>query len=158
MAHIYLQARNDDNTIGSWHSEGSSPVIKVHIEGKGAHTKLYVKIPAYTGFSIALVETNGRDRYQSGQCFIFRKSFTACSAEEATALDNQPVVAFEQHWVGNKDVGFGYNNNKELLLRGPFFERQEQDAVGKWITRRFLKVRVNGVPRSIELLDPDNPR
>ncbi|WP_185749285.1 hypothetical protein, partial [Pantoea dispersa] len=36
--------------------------------------------------------------------------------------------------------------------------RQEQDAAGKWITRRFLKVRVNGVPRSIELLDPDNPR
>ncbi|MBK4783036.1 MAG: hypothetical protein FT714_00065 [Pantoea sp. Pent] len=158
VAHIYLQARNDDNTIGSWYSEGSSPVIKVHIEGKGAHTKLFVKIPAYTGFSIALVETNGRDRYQSSQCFIFRKSFTACSAEEATALDNQPVVAFEQHWVGNKDVGFGYNNNKELLLRGPFFERQEQDATGKWITRRFLKVRVNGVPRSIELLDPDNPR
>jgi hypothetical protein len=33
--------------------EGSSPVIKVHIEGKGSNTKLYVKIPAYTGFSIA---------------------------------------------------------------------------------------------------------
>lgn len=158
VAHIYLQAREGAETLGSWYSEGSSPVIKVHIEGNGAHTRLYVKIPPYTGYAIALVETNGRDRYQSGQCFIFRKSFTACSDAEGAALDEKPVVAFEQRWVGNHSVGFGYNDDKELLLRGPFFERAEQDAAGKWITRRFLKVRVNGTPRSIELLDPDNPR
>ena len=156
-ANIYLQARDNADSIGSWHSEGSSPVVKVHISGQGARTKLYVKIAAYTGFSIALVETNGKDRYQAGLCFIFRKSFTACSAEESRTLDAAKVVAFEQHWIGNKDVGFGYNNNKELLLHGPTFEKAVQNPDGSWRTRRFLKVRVNGVERSIELMSATDP-
>ncbi|HBZ15493.1 MAG TPA: hypothetical protein DEO73_07010 [Pantoea sp.] len=156
-ANIYLQARDNADSIGSWHSEGSSPVVKVHISGPGTRTKLYVKIAAYTGFSIALVETNGKDRYQAGLCFIFRKSYTACSAEESKTLDAEKVVAFEQHWIGNKNVGFGYNDNKELLLHGPTFEKAVQDADGKWRTRRFLKVRVNGTERSIELLSATDP-
>lgn len=104
------------------------------------------------------METNGRDRYTSGQCFIFRKSFTACDAEESARLDAAPVVAFEQHWTGNKSVGFGYNDNKELLVRGPYFFRDVEYQPGKWKRRHFLKIRVNGTPRSIELLDPDNPQ
>jgi amylovoran biosynthesis protein AmsF len=158
VANIYLQARDGANSIGSWHSEGSSPVVKVHISGNGARTKLYVKIAAYTGFSIALVETNGKDRYRAGLCFIFRKSFTACSTEESAALDAEKVVAFEQHWIGNKDVGFGYNNNKELLLRGTVIKGQvEEYEPGKFRTRRYLKVRVNGEEWSIPLNDPVNP-
>ncbi|MFZ4215239.1 hypothetical protein ACOZB2_28085, partial [Pantoea endophytica] len=121
VAHIYLQARDAADTIGSWFGEGSSPIVKVHIEGQGARTKLYVKLAAYTGFAIALVETNGKDRYQAGLCFIFRKSYTACNAEESKRLDTAKTVAFEQHWVGNNEVGFGYNDNKELLMYGPYF-------------------------------------
>ncbi|SFK48685.1 amylovoran biosynthesis protein AmsF [Candidatus Pantoea symbiotica] len=155
---IYLQARDGANTIGSWYGEGSSPVVKVHISGNGARTKLYVKIAAYTGFSTALVTTNGKDRYQAGLCFIFRKSFTACSAEESATLDAAPVVAFEQHWIGNKDVGFGYNNNKELLLRGTVIKGEvEEYEPGKYRTRRYLKVRVNGEEWSIPLNDANNP-
>jgi amylovoran biosynthesis protein AmsF len=158
VAHIYLQARDGADSIGSWHSEGSSPVVKVHISGNGARTKLYVKIAAYTGFAIALVETNGKDRYQAGLCFIFRKSYTACSAEESTKLDAEKVVAFEQHWIGNKDVGFGYNNNKELLLRGTVIKGQpEEYEAGKWRTRRYLKVRVNGEEWSIPLNSATEP-
>ncbi|NIE72351.1 hypothetical protein [Pantoea sp. Acro-807] len=157
VAHIYLQARDKADTIGSWYSEGSSPVMKVHVEGGGARTKLFVKIPDYTGYSIALVETNGRDRYTSGQCFIFRKSFTVCDAEESARLEAAPVVAFEQRWTGNKSVGFGYNDNKELLVRGPYFFKDVEHQPGKWKRRHFLKIRVNGTPRSIELLDPEDP-
>lgn len=157
VAHIYLQARNGADTVGSWYSEGSSPVIKVHIEGGSGNTKVYVKIPDYTGYSIALVETNGRDRYTSGQCFIFRKSYTLCDSEESSRLEAAPVVAFEQHWTGNKSVGFGYNNDKELLVRGPYFFKDVKDQEGKQKRRHFLKIRVNGTPRSIELFDPDNP-
>ncbi len=152
VAHIYLQARNNASTLGSWYGEGSCPVVKVHIEGKGAHTKLYIKIAAYTGYSIALVETNSKDRYLSGQCFIFRKSFTSCSEEEAARVEAAPVVAFEQHWVGNREVGFGYNDNKELLLRGAYFTKKINN-----VTRKFIKVRVNGNPHSIELHDADGP-
>jgi amylovoran biosynthesis protein AmsF len=155
---IYLQARDGGNTIGSWYGEGSSPVVKVHISGNGARTKLYVKIAAYTGFSTALVTTNGKDRYQAGLCFIFRKSFTACTTEESATLDAAPIVAFEQHWIGNKDVGFGYNNNKELLLRGTVIKGEvEEYEPGKYRTRRYLKVRVNGEAWSIPLNDAENP-
>jgi len=157
VAHIYLQARDGADSIASWYSEGSSPVLKVHVEDSGGHTKLYVKIPDYTGYSIALVETNGRDRYTSGQCFIFRKSYTVCDAEESARLDAAPVVAFEQHWTGNKQVGFGYNDNKDLLVRGPCFFKEHQYEPGKWKRRHFLKILVNGEPRSIELLDPEDP-
>lgn len=156
-ANIYLQARNGADSIASWYGEGSSPVVKVHVSGNGARTKLYVKIAAYTGFSTALVTTNGKDRYQAGLCFIFRKSFTACTTEESATLDAAKVVAFEQHWIGNKDVGFGYNDNKELLMHGSVFEKAVQNPDGTWRTRRFLKVRVNGTERSIELHSPTDP-
>lgn len=155
---IYLQARDGANTIGSWYGEGSSPVVKVHISGNGARTKLYVKIAAYTGFATALVTTNSKDRYKAGLCFIFRKSFTACSAEESATLDAAPIVAFEQHWIGNKDVGFGYNNNKELLLQGTLvLGKPEEYEAGKWRTRRYLKVRVNGEEWSIPLNSATEP-
>lgn len=157
VAHIYLQARNGADTIGSWYSEGSAPVVRVHIEGGGAHTKLFVKIPAYTGWSIALVETNGQDRYTTGKCFIFRKSFTLCDETEAARLEVAQVTAFEQHWTGNKDVGFGYNDCRELLIRGPYFSKDVEYAPGKWKRRHFLKVRVNSILRSIELLDANDP-
>lgn len=155
---IYLQARDGANTIGSWYGEGSSPVVKVHISGNGARTKLYVKIAAFTGFATALVTTNSKDRYKAGLCFIFRKSFTACSAEESATLDAAPIVAFEQHWIGNKDVGFGYNNNKELLLQGTLIlGKPEEYEAGKWRTRRYLKVRVNGEEWSIPLNSATEP-
>lgn len=161
VAHIYLQAKDGVDSIASWHGEGSCPVLEVHVSGIGSRTKLYVKIAAFTGFATALVETNGKDRYQSGNCFIFRKSFTACDGNESAALDTAIAdkntrVAFEQHWVGNDKVGFGYNDNKELLLTGPYFFKDVQ--VGdKWIRRHFMKVRVNKVERSIELLSATDP-
>lgn len=157
-AHIYLQCRNNANTIGSWYGEGSCPVTKVHIEGGATRTKLYVKIAPYTGFTTAQVETNGKDRYQAGLCFIFRKSFTVCSDADAKRLDSAAVVAFEQHWIGNADVGIGYNNNKELLLNGTVIKGEvEEYEPGKYRTRRYLKVMVNGAPWSIPLNDAEHP-
>ncbi|MDI9222835.1 hypothetical protein QMZ30_18160 [Pantoea sp. EA-12] len=157
-ANIYLQCRNEANTIGSWYGEGSCPVAKVHIEGGSTRTKLYVKLNPFTGFATAQVETNGKDRYQSGLCFIFRKSFTACSDAEAQKFDAAPIVAFEQHWIGNSKVGIGYNNNDELLLRGTLvLGEAEEYSPGKWRTRRYLKVMVNGAPWSIPLNDAEHP-
>ena len=157
-AHIFLQTRNNAESIGSWYGEGSCPIAKVHIEGIGTRTKLYVKVNAFTGSTTAQVETNGKDRYQAGLCFIFRKSFTACSEEEAQRLDAAPVVAFQQHWIGNKDVGIGYNNDNELLLGGTVIKgKTEEYEPGKYRTRRYLKVRVNGEEWSIPLNDANEP-
>ncbi len=158
VANIYLQARNDANTIGSWYGEGSCPVTKVHIEGGATRTKLYVKLAQYTGFATAQVETNGKDRYKAGLCFIFRKSYTLCSDDDAKRLDAAPVVAFEQHWIGNEKVGIGYNNDKELLLNGTLIlGKPEEYEPGKWRTRRYLKVRVNGDEWSIPLNSATEP-
>lgn len=157
VANIYLQARNNANTIGSWYGEGSCPVTKVHIEGGATRTKLYVKLAQYTGFATAQVETNGKDRYRAGLCFIFRKSYTACSEADAQMFDGAPVVAFEQHWIGNERVGFGYNNNKELLLNGPVFEKPVEYEPGKWRTRRFVKLWINGKEQAIEYLSATDP-
>ncbi|MBK0096086.1 hypothetical protein IBT49_08855 [Erwinia sp. S63] len=157
VANIYLQARNNANTIGSWYGEGSCPVTKVHIEGGATRTKLYVKLAQFTGFATAQVETNGKDRYKAGLCFIFRKSYTACSEADAQKFDAAPVVAFEQHWIGNERVGFGYNDNKELLLSGPVFEKPVEYEPGKWRTRRFVKLWINGKEQAIEYLSATEP-
>ena len=157
VANIYLQARNNANTIGSWYGEGSCPVTKVHIEGGATRTKLYVKLAQFTGFATAQVETNGKDRYKAGLCFIFRKSYTACSEADSQKFDAAPVVAFEQHWIGNEKVGIGYNDNKELLLSGPVFEKAVVDETGKWRTRRFVKLWINGKEQSIEYLSATDP-
>ncbi|WP_017345885.1 hypothetical protein [Pantoea sp. A4] len=155
VAHIYLQAREESDVIASWYGEGSSPVGRVHIEGTSARCKLYVKIPPSTGWTSALVDTNGRDRYQAGISFKFRKSFTQCSTEEAQRLDAAPTKAFQQHWTGNDKVGFGYNDNNQLILRGPYFEKAYQREDQSWYTRRFARVMYNGKPFSIELLPED---
>ncbi|KHJ67086.1 hypothetical protein QU24_15765 [Pantoea rodasii] len=157
VANIYLQCRNNADTIGSWFGEGSCPISKVHIEGGATRTKLYVKIKPYTGFATAQVETNGKDRYQGGLCFIFRKSYSLCSDADATRLDAAKVVAFEQHWIGNSNVGFGYNQNNELLLQGERFTKDEDRGNNKWVRHHYLKVRVNGALKCIELLNPDDP-
>ncbi|SNY64584.1 hypothetical protein [Pantoea sp. GL120224-02] len=158
VANIYLQARNNANTIGSWYGEGSCPVTKVHIEGGATRTKLYVKLAQFTGFATAQVETNGKDRYKAGLCFIFRKSYAICSDDDAKRLDAAPVVAFEQHWIGNEKVGIGYNNDKELLLNGTLIlGKPEEYEPGKWRTRRYLKVRVNGDEWSIPLNSATEP-
>jgi hypothetical protein len=147
------------DTIGSWYGEGSCPSGKsATVEGGATRTKLYVKLNPYTGFATAQVETNGKDRYKSGLCFIFRKSFTACSDTDGKKFDAAPVVAFEQHWIGNSKVGIGYNNNNELLLRGTLvLGEAEEYSPGEWRTRRYLKVMVNGDPWSIPLNDAEHP-
>ena len=133
-------------------------MTKVHIEGGATRTKLYVKLAQYTGFATAQVETNGKDRYKAGLCFIFRKSYTACSDADEKKLDAAPVVAFEQHWIGNEKVGIGYNNDKELLLNGTLIlGKPEEYEPGKWRTRRYLKVRVNGDEWSIPLNSATEP-
>lgn len=144
-AYIAIQATSG-GPYATWHGEGSSPVIRVHIEGTSSACKIYVKIGQYTGQSIALLETNGVDRYQAGVHFLFRKSFTKCVAEKSAELDATPVICFEQHWTGNKSVGFGYNNNKELIIHGTSGKVAEFDEATS-----CLKVRINGQVFGIEM-------
>ncbi len=152
VAHIYLQAGNGSRSMASWHGEGASPVTKVYVEGSTAHCRLYVRIASYTGWSICLAETNGRDRYQAGVSFKFRKSFTELDQEESDAVEaaSASAAAFEQHWVGNKDVGFGYNDNQELILASAMLDERSVPEGGK-TAKKYINVRVNGELYSLEL-------
>lgn len=130
----------------TWHSEGSAPVKQVYIEGKSSACKLYIKIGTYTGHAIALLETNGVDRFGAGVHFLFRKSFTRCDELKSAELDAADVKCFEQHWTGNKDIGFGYNNDRELIMRGPTRALADFDQASNCLT-----LRINGQVYGIEL-------
>ena len=155
VTHIYLQAGNGSKPMASWHGEGASPVTKVFIEGNTVHCKLYVKIASYTGWSTCLVETNGRDRYQAGVSFKFRKSFTELSTAESDAIEAKEASSgvFEQHWVGNKEVGFGYNDNKELILGSTLLDEKSLPEGGR-TSKKYINIRVNGELYSLELNAP----
>lgn len=151
VAHIYLQAGNNSTPMVSWYGEGASPVLKVFTEGNTAHCKLYVKIASYTGWSTCLVDTNGRDRYQAGVSFKFRKSFSQIDEKAGQELDAKASQSkvFEQHWLGNKDVGLGYNNNKELLLGGLIYD--DKSVPENNAAKNYMNIRVNGKLYSLEL-------
>lgn len=148
VAHIYFQVDNSQIQC-SWHGEGSCPVVKVHTEKvSGSECRIYVKLALYTGFCKVLVDTNAEDRFEAGVHFIYRKVFTKCDATKAAALDEavKTPVVFEQHWTGNKNVGFGYNHNGELLLHAA------KGAVADFNdATELLKVRINGLEYALEV-------
>lgn len=145
-ADIYLQSIND-KMIACWHGEGSSPIVRAYIEStQSTHGKLYVKMAAYTGFAIALVDTNSVDRFQAGVCFQFEKSFTELTADKAAVINAAEDNCFEETWTGNSSVGFGYNNNNELLLLAPKVNMNTTTA-----GTECLRIMVNGVAYGIEL-------
>lgn len=156
VAHIYLQAGNGSSPMASWYGEGASPVLKAHIEGNTARCSLYVKIASYTGWCTALVETNGRDRYQAGVSFKFRKKFQECDEQTAKELEEKSLTSnvFEQHWTGNAQVGFGYNNNHELLLSSQVLDANAPIDDSRVKSNKYLNLRVNGELYSIELTPP----
>lgn len=154
-SHIYLQETNSGVVTASWYGEGVSPLTSVHIEGSSTHCDLYVKVARYTGFVSVFAETNGKDRFQSGICFKYRKKFELCNPETIRKIESAAKVAFEQHWTGNSRVGYGYNDVGEVLLQAPVFDRKYQLTDGKSVTRHFVKVRLNGKSCSLEVLPED---
>ncbi|WP_336778748.1 hypothetical protein [Pantoea sp. USHLN256] len=147
VGHIYFQMLNSQIAC-SWYSEGSCPITKVHIEQiKTGECRIYVKVAVYSGFTKVLLDTNSEDRHRAGVHFLYRKVFTKCAEEKAAELDEavKTPVVFEQHWTGNKSVGFGYNNNGELLLRAAKANAAEYNE-----TPELVKVRINGVEYALE--------
>jgi len=131
----------------SWAAEGSCPVTRVRVRSLGSSRgEIFVKLAKYTGFCIALITTNCHDRFSRGVHFRFIKSYTQVSAAEAAVLDAEPVTAFLQHWEGTDRVGYGYNNNNDLIMRGRVVSTA---SVGT--ARECLRVRVNGLDYAIEL-------
>ena len=62
-------------------------------------------------------------------------------ADAATVTDLESKSdswCFMQHWMGNDQVGFGYNNNHDLLFHAP-------------VSDNTMSVLVNGTPYTLAL-------
>ncbi|WP_380178996.1 hypothetical protein [Kalamiella sp. sgz302252] len=145
-ANIHIQNVNG-NLFASWSAVGSCPLTRVALQSTGTgRAEVYVKLARYTGFCIALLTTNSADRYASGVHFRFIKAYTQVTGTEATALDTLSESVFLQHWEGTERVGFGYNANNELLLRGQVINANTTSTA-----TQCLRVMVNGRAYAIDL-------
>lgn len=129
-----LFLHNVQGTVrGCWSCVGSSPVTRVHVEKAGNNrVNIYIKINKFTSWAKAFVTTTSPDRFNSGVTFRFDKKYELVTDQtKLNELENAPVNCFNQTWMGNARVGFGYNNDNELLFRGRIENNQ-------------LMVRING--------------
>ncbi|WP_439212300.1 hypothetical protein [Duffyella gerundensis] len=132
----------------TWASKGSSPVSKVWVERLGnGKADVYVRLPGYSTHNVVLIDTNVVDQFQNGVHFRFiralaadnKNNYLACDAAQNTALNAKTDYAFHQHWEGNNKVGYGFNNNDELLIQGTLANESNFD-----VSSACLKVIING--------------
>lgn len=135
--------------ICSWFGQGSSPVKRVMLQNgsSSSNTKLYVKISKLSNI-ISLLDTNANDRFNGGVHFMFDRSFRAATDEEVDTLNAEltDTNVYHQHWSGNNSVGYGFNNDNELLLQGKMLNNDQFNT-----SNQHLKVYVNGKAYGIEL-------
>lgn len=159
-ADIWLQRINGEGNVqldigATWSSTGSSPVTKVWLDRKGSgKADIYVKLAAYSVDNIVLITTNVVDQFQAGVHFRFIRAlsptdphkYLACDESQNAALNSKTDYPSFQHWQGNSKVGFGYNNNDELLVMATLAGESQFDAVSK-----CLKVVIDGKQYGIPL-------
>ncbi|MFC0139958.1 hypothetical protein ACFFJN_07720 [Erwinia mallotivora] len=136
-----LFLHNVQGTVsGAWSCIGSSPITRVHLENTGNNrVNIYLKINKFTAWVKAFVTTNSPDRFNAGVTFRFDKKYQRIEDQEKiNELNNTAVNCFNQTWIGNRQVGIGYNNDNELLFRGQIDNNQ-------------LVIRVNGQRYGIPL-------
>ncbi|WP_051937274.1 hypothetical protein [Erwinia sp. 9145] len=147
-ADIYLQKKDAKSYIGSWVGQGSVPVKRVLLQpgSSDGKVKMFVRLEKFTGYCIALLDTNDYDRFNAGDHFRFYKGYRTATSDEVKVLDAAADNCFHQHWLGRDKVGLGFNNDDELLIRG------KTDVVGNFGTAtRCLKVMINGQAFGIDI-------
>lgn len=147
-AEIYIQKINDAEYIGSWIGQGSVPVTRVLLQPGSSKQKikLYVKLARYTGYCTAIVETNDHDRFEKGIHFRFYKAYSAATPDVVQSLDHAADNCFHQHWSGSAGVGFGFNNDNELLVKGKVLDTHQFGTAN-----HCLKVLIDGKAYGLEL-------
>jgi len=145
---ISLQTLQDGSFIGTWAGEGSLPITRVALQPGSVSNRIavYVKVAAYTGYCTAQIETNDFDRFSAGVHFRFYPGYREATTEEVATLETLADNCYHQHWSGRDGVGFGFNNNNQLLLQG-----QTQPVSGFNDATQCLQVYVNNTLYGIEL-------
>ena len=132
----------------TWSSEGSSPITNVWLDRQGnGKADVYVKLSSFSSHNIVLITTNVVDKFQEGVHFRFipalspdnKHSYQACDEAQNALLNGKTDYAFHQHWEGNSKVGYGYNNNNELLIQGSLANESNFN-----VSTACLKVIING--------------
>lgn len=145
---ISLQTLQDGSFVGTWCGEGAAPVTRVALQPGTSSNRIgiFVKVATYTGYCTAQIETNDFDRFTAGVHFRFYPGYRAATAEEIATLEALPDNCFHQHWSGKNGVGFGFNNDNQLLLAG-----QTLPVSGFNEATQCLQVYVNNTLYGIEL-------
>jgi len=148
-----INIQNVNGTFSaSWSGEGAVPVVRVAVKTLGNNTvSIYVKIAKYAGFCMAVYTSNAYDHFTAGIHFRLERKSIMLSTEEAAELDAEEETAYFQHWLGRENVGLGYNNNNDLLLRGQLVNNSTLGT-----SSQSLRVMVNGQAYGIELKPLDS--
>lgn len=147
MAEIALQKNSSDVLQGTWYGMGASPVKAVQItNATSARGDLYVQLNAWTTNAIALVETNAKDHFAQGVSFRFNKIFTPLNDDEFSKIPLK-ISCFEQCWIGNENVGIGYNADNALLLSAAVLNIKDYND-----SSQGLSVMINGNAYVLPLL------
>ncbi len=134
--------------INSWSGTGSIPLVGVNVKPLATNrVRIYVKLAKYTGFCRAWFTTTSFDRFARGVRFRLEKAYTRVTDTEVLKdLNSGTSTTLFQHWMGREQVGIGYNNNNQLLMRGQLVNTSRTGT-----STNSLQVFVNGQLYAIEL-------
>lgn len=108
---------------GSWHIEGSSPIVDVmYTTTHDADTQVFVKLAGWVGSSGVMMKTTARDRFLTGQCARFDAEMDFKNPPQGA---RQAVRRFSLH---NGKAGIGANEQGDLLVQSRQLDAAEVDT------------------------------
>ncbi|WP_147198815.1 phage tailspike protein [Pantoea sp. MBD-2R] len=123
---------------GSWHVEGSSPIVDViYTTEHDADTRVFVKLAGWLGSAGVLMKTTARDHFVTGQCARF---------DSEMAFGNPPDSARPRHAVRRFSVhnglaGIGANEQGDLLVQSRLIEADKVDTAK---AQGYVSMVING--------------
>ncbi|MEM6160899.1 phage tailspike protein [Erwinia sp. P6884] len=123
---------------GSWHAEGSSPILDVaYTTPQDANTEVYVKLAGWLGSAGVMMKTTAKDRFTTGQCARFDSRMEAKNPPKGDRA-HRAVRRFSLH---NGKAGIGANEQGDLLMQS---RRLSEDEVDTSQAGGYISVVVNG--------------
>ncbi|WP_034915881.1 MULTISPECIES: phage tailspike protein [Erwinia] len=136
-AMISLQ-RKTKGFEGSWHLEGSSPIVDVmYTTNQDANTQVYIKLAGWIGAAGVMMKTTAKDRFATGQCARFDSRMRFENPPQGDNV-HRAVRRFSLH---NGKAGIGANEEGDLLLQS---RRLNADQVDTSKAEGYLSMVVNG--------------
>lgn len=123
---------------GSWHAEGSSPILDVvYTTPQDANTGVYVKLAGWLGSAGVMMKTTAKDRFTTGQCARFDSKMSAENPPQGDKA-HRAVRRFSLH---NGKAGIGANEQGDLLMQS---RRLKEEEVETSQPGGYISVVVNG--------------